>query len=89
MFLDVDAINAWHNAWNAFGIDGLLDNARSGRPRILTHEDRHQFQAILDQNPHQLKSAVAQFEESAGKTASLDTYRRVIPPFLSSLRSRG
>jgi transposase len=73
-----NAINAWLNAWNEFGIDGLQDEVRSGRPRILTPEDSNRLQALLDQNPHQLKTAVAQFEEEAGKTASLDTYRRTV-----------
>jgi transposase len=38
-----DAINTWLNAWNEFGINGFLDDARLGRPRILTPEDSNKF----------------------------------------------
>ena len=73
-----DAIDAWLNAWSLLGIAGLQDRERSGRPRIFTSDDHKKLNALLDENPHQLKTAIALFEEATGKAACLDTYRKTV-----------
>ena len=76
-----DTVSAWLDAWAAKGLDGLEDEARTGRPLVLNDVHRAQFKADLDENPHQLKSVVARFEAETGITASLPTYKRALKNF--------
>jgi transposase len=76
-----DAISAWLDAWAAQGLRGLQDEVRLGRPAVLTEGDLQELKILIDENPHQLKMAVAQFEDKSGKKAELITYRRAIKKF--------
>jgi transposase len=64
--------------WEQEGIVGLQDRSRSGCPLSLNEEEVALFRSYIDENPHQLKGAVSQFEEKTGKKLSLDTYKRVL-----------
>jgi hypothetical protein len=48
---------------------------------VLTEGDLQELKILIDENPHQLKMAVAQFEDKSGKKAELITYRRAIKKF--------
>lgn len=76
-----DTMSAWLDAWEADGVSGLAEDPRSGRPMLLTEDNREQFKALLDENPHQLKRTVACFEEDTGVSASLKTYKRTLKNF--------
>lgn len=71
-----DAVSSWLNGWEVFGIIGLFDGARSGRPRIHTPEDLIVLKTYVSENPHQLKEAVARLEDEIGKVASIHTHKR-------------
>jgi transposase len=73
-----DTVSSWLDRWENDGIVGLFDEARSGRPRIFTPEEQDKFKTYIDENPHQLKEAATRLSEEVGKSASPDTYKRIL-----------
>ena len=73
-----DTVSQWFDDWKQFGLVGLHDKHKSGRPTILTESEAECFREYIDENPHQPKSAIARLEAETGKTASDDTYKRVL-----------
>lgn len=73
-----NTVSQWIDDWEAYGLVGLFDQPKSGRPAILDDEDVKCFRQYIDKNPHQPKSAMAKVEAETGKTASYDTYKRAL-----------
>lgn len=44
-------VHEWINAWNAYGMAGLLEGHRSGRRPRLTEEDKQRLFDIVDSGP--------------------------------------
>lgn len=44
-------VSEWLSQYQAYGVDGLLEGYRSGRPPLLTAEQRTQLGDILDSGP--------------------------------------
>lgn len=76
-----NTISQWIDDWETFGLIGLYDKAKSGRPTIFSAAEVEQFRQYIDENPHQPKSAMARLEAETGKVASDDTYKRNLKKF--------
>ena len=44
-------VHAWVSQWNEYGLDGLKEGQRSGRPREITPEQEEQFRDIVESGP--------------------------------------
>jgi transposase len=73
-----DAISGWLKKWEASGLDGLIDKPRSGRPRALNDHDHKRLLELVTEQPHQIRSLQARFQEETGKTVSTVTLRRAL-----------
>lgn len=82
-----DTVSQWLDDWKQFGLVGLHDKPKSGRPTLLTQSEAELFRGYIDENPHQPKSAIARLEEETGKAASDDTYKRVLKKICLSLET--
>jgi transposase len=76
--VDRDTVSAWITRFERFGMTGLQDLPRSGRPPIYTDDEVLQLQALIEQEPRQLKRAQARLEQATGKTACTVTLRRAL-----------
>jgi transposase len=70
-------VSTWIHAWETKGICGLLDQPRSGRPRILRGEAETDALNRINQTPRSLKKVLADLSEHFGLTLSLSTLKRV------------
>jgi len=61
-----NTVSQWIDDWETFGLIGLYDNAKSGRPTILSDAEIEP------------KRAMARLEAETGKVASYDTYKRCL-----------
>ncbi len=50
-------------------------NAYSGRTPALDDDDHHRLQELVAEQPHQLRSLHARFQEETGKNISMVTLR--------------
>ncbi|WP_311947051.1 IS630 family transposase [Halomonas piscis] len=71
-----DAVSIWLKKWEVSGLDGLIDKPRSGRTPALDDADHQRLQELVAEQPHQLRSLHARFQEETGKIVSLITLRR-------------
>ena len=69
-------VSTWIQAWETEGICGLLDNPRSGRPRILSEEAESDAVTRIRQSPRSLKKVLAELTENFDLTLSLSTLKR-------------
>ncbi len=69
-------VSTWIQAWETKGICGLLDNPRSGRPRILSEEAESDAVTRIRQSPRSLKKVLAELTENFDLTLSLSTLKR-------------
>ena len=69
-------VSTWIQAWETEGICGLLDNPRSGRPRILSKEAESDAVTRIRQSPRSLKKVLAELTENFDLTLSLSTLKR-------------
>jgi transposase len=49
--VDRTRVHAWIGAWNEYGVEGLLEGHRSGRPAALNETQRERLGDILDSGP--------------------------------------
>lgn len=54
-------------AVRSHGRDGLIDKPRSGRTPILDEHDHQLLQELVAEQPHQIRSLQARFQEETGK----------------------
>lgn len=73
-----DAVSRWLKQWEAAGLDGLIDKPRSGRTPVLDDNDHQRLQELVAEQPHQLRSLHARFQEETGKNISMVTLRRAL-----------
>lgn len=76
--IDRHAVSRVIDKWNKFGILGLYDAPRSGRPRILTPEDEEFVHELVVEEPRSTKKIIVTLEDQRGKKVSGSTVRRVI-----------
>jgi transposase len=44
-------VHEWVCSWNQYGLEGILEGHRSGRPSALTHKQQTQLQDIIESGP--------------------------------------
>ena len=79
--VDRDTISVWFNRFAQWGVLGLKDLARSGRPRIYNAQELEQLKAFIDQEPRLLKQAQARLEQQTGKSSCRETLKRALKKF--------
>jgi transposase len=75
---DLDTISTWFNRWHSIGLVGLFDDERSGRPPLLSDEEKMTFIEMVKISPNSLKLALTQLFEKVEKTVSIDTLKRLL-----------
>lgn len=70
-------VSSWLTAWARQGLVGLLDQARSGRPRKLSAAEEAQVLAWLEAEPRSIKRVLAELEKRGGRQVSMKTLKRV------------
>lgn len=70
-------VSTWVHAWEDNGICGLLDDPRSGRPRILQADVEPRVLLCVHESPRSLKKVVAELTESLGLKFSISTLKRL------------
>lgn len=73
-----DAVSIWLKKWEVSGLDGLIDKPRRGRTPALDDADHKRLKELVAEQPHQLRSLHARFQEETGKNISLITLRRAL-----------
>lgn len=71
-------VSQWLDAWSVFGIAGLFDKPRSGRPPLFNEQEARQLIDYVKQDPKRLKEAAARLQEETNKEASYDTFKRLL-----------
>ena len=70
-----DRVSEWLNWWNEFEFEGLDDDQRGGRPRILNESEKEQVIERVLEEPRQIKHALAGLAEQTGKLISGQTLK--------------
>lgn len=73
-----NAVSRWINRWNEFGLQGLCDVEKNGRPPILTLEEQVKTVEIALDNPKFPHRQLRRIKAETGKTISRYTLKRVI-----------
>jgi transposase len=76
--VDRDTAGLWISRFENRGAFALKNLPRSGRRRIYTDEDARQLKALVDGEPRRIKRAAGLLQERTGKTACLQTLRRLL-----------
>lgn len=76
--VDRDRVSAWLQWWEEYEFEGLDDDPRSGRPSILTTEERQQVIELVKEEPRTMKRALPQIARSVGKLISGDTLKSLL-----------
>ena len=70
-------VSSWLKAWARQGLVGLLDQARSGRPRKLSAAEEAPVLAWLEAEPRSIKRVLAALEKRGGQQVSMTTIKRL------------
>ncbi len=73
-----NSVYNWITRYEKEGVAGLKDKPKSGRPTILTEEDKQRVEGFIQDTPQQPKVVLARVEAELGKSMSRDTLRRVL-----------
>ena len=65
-----NAVSRWINRWNEFGLKGLSDGGKNGRPPILNLEEQARTVEIAMRNPKFPHRQLSQIKAETGKTIS-------------------
>jgi predicted transcriptional regulator len=71
--VDRDTISLWLDRFAAFGLAGLEDLPRSGRPLIYTDEEINKFKDLIDEEPPQITQAQVKLQQNTGKNSCTET----------------
>lgn len=81
--VDRETVVRWFNRWEQWGIVGLQDQVRSGRPEKLTPQEQGWVQQLFKVHARAPKRIAGEIFKQTGKQVSVDTIRRLgkkIPP---------
>lgn len=82
--VDRDTVSLWLNQWNESRFAGLADEARSGRPRILTPAQEEQAVEIALRNPRFPKRQIGEIAAATGKQISEWTLKALLKKKITS-----
>jgi transposase len=63
--------------WQTYGLCGLLDKPRAGRPALLSTQEEDEVIDMIDKQPRSLKSVMAELANKSKKVVSLSTLKRL------------
>lgn len=67
----------WINRWQKYGIEGLYDLEGRGRKPIFSSEEEKLIISKIEENPSSLRQVADQVEKETGKTAHIETLRKI------------
>lgn len=73
-----NTVSRWIERWNEFGLKGLRDVEKDGRPPILTLEEKARTVEIALLNPRFPHRQLSRIKAETGKTISHYTLKRLI-----------
>ncbi len=73
-----NTVSRWIERWNEFGLQGLSDVEKDGRPPILTLEEQARAVEIALENPRFPHRQLSRIKAETGKTISSYTLKRLI-----------
>ena len=76
--VDPRRVSAWMVRWQAWGLVGLYDRPRSGRPASFTAEEQQKVYVYLNDSPKDVKKVVEAMEQETRKRVSTKTIKRLI-----------
>jgi transposase len=76
--VDRDTVSEWIRNWNKLGESGLADEARSGRPPIMTPVEQEKALTTALKNPKFPHRQLSEIAKESGKKISSDTLKRMI-----------
>lgn len=65
--VDRDRVSRWLEWWREFEFDGLVDDARGGRPPKLSPEEKAQALEIVGEEPRSVRRAVSEIDRRLKK----------------------
>ena len=74
--IDRDTASRWLSEWETYGIIGIFDAPRSGRPPKLTAEELAQLPKLLAAEPRSMKRLMISLQILFHKWISMDTLKR-------------
>jgi len=76
--VDRDTVSRWLDNWQRRGLEGLPDDARTGRPSALSDQEQDQALKLALDEPRQIKLGLAKIREHFETTLSLDWLRKLL-----------
>jgi len=76
--VDPRRVSVWIDRWQTWGLVGLYDRPRSGRPTIFNADEQQQVYEFLDDAPKDVKKVVEAMEQKTRKRVSTKTIKRFI-----------
>ena len=77
-------VSIWIDRWHNFGLVGLYDQPRSGRPPIYNDQEQHQIDAYLQAHPRNIKRIIEEMAQDTHKRVSPKTMKRYIKKSVES-----
>lgn len=74
--VDRDTASRWLSDWETYGLMGLYDEPRCGRPPKLSAHEVAQLNDLLQEDPRSIKRLALRVEQVFHKIVSLDTLKR-------------
>lgn len=71
-----NSVYHWILRYEHHGIEGLLDQPKSGRPHRLNETDQASIEAWVKETPNQPKTVLARIEQELDKTIHRNTLKR-------------
>jgi transposase len=71
------SVSAWITNWDEIGLAGLIEKARSGRPRKLTLKEENEVIERIIEEPRSIKKVLAEITKKTGITICRETLRRI------------
>jgi len=71
------SVSEWVKAWDRYGLAGLIEKKRSGRPKILTQSEEKEALELVSLTPRKLTTVLAKIRSLTGNEISLKTLKRI------------
>lgn len=76
--VEVDTVSQVYDNWEQYGLVGLFDAPKSGRPPALDKAERERAKELVAQDPRNPNQALAQLQVEIGRTVHPKTFKRAL-----------